>query len=359
MDGESRNQWGEKMALLEVWKRYKLQFLDNISDGFIAFDRHWNVTSINTKGSRLLNSNRDDLIGTNIYIRWGFREVGIFKKVREVFEKQIEATFTEYSRRLQTWFEIKAFPTEEGMYVLFRDVTAEMQKELVEKQYYHSLFLQHPDAVYAMDLSGNYVTVNPSTEKITGYSSTELLNRHFRVHIYSADLPEAIHYFEEAARGTPQRFEVRSLTKTGELVDLRVTNLPIIVDDIIVGVYGIAKDITKQKEVENALRLSEKALAQSQRIARVGHWEVDFETRMSKWSEETFRIFGMEPREEPVPRDIIMFIHPDDREHVELEIWKAQYGHPLRTEYRIIRPNGEERMMSWMIPNILVGSDCS
>lgn len=335
------------MALLEMWERFELQFLENISDGFIAFDRHWNVISVNTKGCRLLFCNREDLIGKSIYERFpAYNESAFYKKLHAAWESNKEVNFAEYASELQTWFEVKAFPTPEGLAVLFRNVTEQRQKETVEKQYYRSLFLQHPDAVYAMDLEGNYRTVNPSTERIIGYSRAELQNRNFRSHVFSEDLPKVVHYFEEAARGTAQRFEARILKKNGEPVDLLITHVPIIVDGAIVGVYGIAKDITKQKETEQALRLSEKALAQSHQIAGIGYWEVDFQARVSKWSEETFRIFGLEPAQGPVSLEwILAQVHPEDRERVKQELQKAENGYPLRLEYRIIRSDGEERVV--------------
>lgn len=263
---------GEKMALPGVWERYKQQFLENISDGFISFDRHWNVLHVNTKGSLLLNSERDVLLGTNVYEHWRFNEPEFFAQLRQVSESQVEAVFIEYSQRLHTWFEVKAFPSEEGIYVLFREVAALVQNVQQEKQYVHSLFEQHPDAIYAMNLSGYYINVNPATESLTEYSRTELVNQHFQMHIHPQDLLQTKQCFEAAAKGASQRFEARIRTKTGEIIRMKFTNMPIMVEGSIVGVYGIAQDITQQ-------------------------------------------------------------------------INRARHGHPLRVEYRILRPDGEERIV--------------
>ncbi|MGG0936931.1 PAS domain S-box protein [Brevibacillus centrosporus] len=260
------------MALPGVWERYKQQFLENISDGFISFDRHWNVLHVNTKGSLLLTSERDVQLGTNVYEHWRFNEPEFFAQLRQVSESRVEAFFIEYSQRLQAWFEVKAFPSEEGIYVLFREVAAFVQNVQLEKQYFHSLFEQHPDAIYAMNLSGYYINVNPATERLTGYSRTELVNQHFHMHIHPQDLPQTKQCFEAAAKGASQRFEARIRTKTGEIIRMKFTNMPIIVEGSIVGVYGIAQDITQQ-------------------------------------------------------------------------INCARHGHPLRVEYRILRPDGEERIV--------------
>ncbi|MFJ9500440.1 PAS domain S-box protein [Brevibacillus centrosporus] len=260
------------MALPGVWERYKQQFLENISDGFISFDRHWNVLHVNTKGSLLLTSERDVQLGTNVYEHWRFNEPEFFAQLRQVSESRVEAFFIEYSQRLHAWFEVKAFPSEEGIYVLFREVAAFVQNVQLEKQYFHSLFEQHPDAIYAMNLSGYYINVNPATERLTGYSRMELVNQHFHMHIHPQDLPQTKQCFEAAAKGASQRFEARIRTKTGEIIRMKFTNMPIIGEGSIVGVYGIAQDITQQ-------------------------------------------------------------------------INCARHGHPLRVEYRILRPDGEERIV--------------
>jgi len=158
------------MALPEQWTRYKQQFLDNISDGFIAFDRHWKVTSANTKGCLLLNSRRDELLGKSVYDRhWKFYETTFYKHMRKAVESRREVIFSEYSQRFRKRFEVKALPTDEGVYALFREA-ADGEFELVEQQYYHALFLQHSDAVYAMDLSGHLISVNPAMERLTAYA---------------------------------------------------------------------------------------------------------------------------------------------------------------------------------------------
>jgi HAMP domain-containing protein len=51
------------------------------------------------------------------------------------------------------------------------------------------------------------------------------------------------------------------------------------------------------KETLDGLRRSEAKLEQAQRIAHVGYWERDLDTDLLTWSDETYRIFGLEPRE--------------------------------------------------------------
>ncbi|MFP3458749.1 PAS domain S-box protein, partial [Psychrobacter sp. SIMBA_152] len=59
--------------------------------------------------------------------------------------------------------------------------------------------------------------------------------------------------FEAAKAGIPQSYEIKVKDQTGQLHDLAITNIPIIIDGEITGVHGIAKDITERIQREEAL----------------------------------------------------------------------------------------------------------
>jgi PAS domain S-box-containing protein len=91
--------------------------------------------------------------------------------------------------------------------------------------------------------------------------------------------------------------------------------------------------------------LSEARLENSQRIARLGDWEHDFENKRLLWSEEVYRILGLERRNCP-PDSAVFYrmVHPDDLALVHQQKNIAANGlHCVDFEHRIIRPNGEVR----------------
>ncbi|WP_433943904.1 PAS domain S-box protein [Paenibacillus sp. SN-8-1] len=131
-----------------------------------------------------------------------------------------------------------------------RDITDRKNNErrLQESQQrYKSLFEYSPSAVYSFDLHGNYVTLNSNLEVLSGYSKEELLGMNFSQIISSAEINKTVRYFELSMKGEPQSYETTIIHKNGTPVELNVTNVPIIVDQHIVGVYGIATDITERK----------------------------------------------------------------------------------------------------------------
>jgi len=80
---------------------------------------------------------------------------------------------------------------------------------------------------------------------------------------------------------------------------------------------GISIDITVRKQMEDALRESESRLAEAQRMAHLGHWELDLVANRLKWSDEIYRIFEIDPQQFGATYEAFLdSIHPDDREAV-------------------------------------------
>ncbi len=108
--------------------------------------------------------------------------------------------------------------------------------------------------------------------------------------------------------------------------------------------YGICQDITDQRIREDERRLNEKRLLQTQEIAHIGTYEYNIKTRELWWSDEMYKIFGIDQKQGISTEKYLLYIHPDDqgRLKVALEIGKEDYY----IEYRITRPNGEVRYIS-------------
>jgi PAS domain S-box-containing protein len=97
---------------------------------------------------------------------------------------------------------------------------------------------------------------------------------------------------------------------------------------------------------EGTLRESEFHLARSQQLAHLGSWTLNIVESRLYWSDETYRLFGLQPGEfVPQYGDFLRFVHPEDRDRVDRAIHNALVEEPCETEYRIIRKGGEERYL--------------
>ena len=109
-----------------------------------------------------------------------------------------------------------------------------------------------------------------------------------------------------------------------------------------VEIQGTVVDITEHKRAEEALRRSEAYLAESQRLAHTGSWADDGTVRPVYWSEEHYRIFGLDPQQGLPTRDLpLERIHPDDRDKV-LQAFERVIHQKVdsEAEYRIVLPDG-------------------
>jgi diguanylate cyclase (GGDEF)-like protein/PAS domain S-box-containing protein len=156
------------------------------------------------------------------------------------------------------WLELNTSATPGGttMHVSARDITERvLARRRIEEseQRFRSLFEHNTDAVFAFDLAGRFTSVNPATERISGYSAAELEELSFTAIVHPDHLRAAVGHFERAAAGESEDYETVVLGSDGEPIELAVTNTPILVDGEIVGVFGVAKDVTVRRRLERQL----------------------------------------------------------------------------------------------------------
>ena len=90
-----------------------------------------------------------------------------------------------------------------------------------------------------------------------------------------------------------------------------------------VGYRGVGRHITERKRVEEALRRSQAYLVESQRLSQTGTVVLNA-TRPVYLSEESYRIWGLDPQQGLPARETLMQrIHPDDRDRVDAGIQAA------------------------------------
>src|SRR5262249_32127521 len=89
----------------------------------------------------------------------------------------------------------------------------------------------------------------------------------------------------------------------------------------------------------------ERQLATAQQITHIGSWEWELATNVVTWSDELYRIYGLEPQSIEITFEgFLSRVHPDDRAHTQAEVGKAlERGGRFSYPERIIRPDGSIR----------------
>lgn len=112
-------------------KRKLARLLASITDAFFTLDHNWRFTYLNPQVERVLFKTQSELLGRCIWEVFPETVGSIFEQeYRRAIAQQTPVHFEEFSPPLGTWFEVRAFPHQEGLSVYFRDVTTRKQSEL-------------------------------------------------------------------------------------------------------------------------------------------------------------------------------------------------------------------------------------
>lgn len=141
---------------------------------------------------------------------------------------------------------------------------------------YRSLFDFNPTAVFSLRPDGGFTSANPASELLCGYSEEELVTMNFAELVPASGVSAALEVFAAILERRPQQFQTKIAHHDGHHVDLNVTGIPIVVGDEVVGVFGIAQDIsarvrTLQDLEEARLHAEQASELKSVFVATVSH----------------------------------------------------------------------------------------
>ncbi|NMO95990.1 PAS domain-containing protein [Paenibacillus lemnae] len=261
--GISHDITEQKRAESRLWEiENKFRIITDHSLDFISMHEPGGLlryTYASPSCINLLGYTPGELIGTSAYEYYhpdDLNEVEDYLKTILTSEGVYTVTYrVRHKNGRYIWFESTgrfSYDTEGNarqIVAISRDITEKRaaQRLLAEsEQRYKSLFDYNPSSVYSFDLEGNYQSVNQQMEALTGYTEEELKSMSFHQLVRDSDLSYTASHFNLAREGKPQYYECSIIRKDGDERRIHVTNVPIIVNGNIVGVYGIALDITER-----------------------------------------------------------------------------------------------------------------
>src|SRR5215469_12506600 len=165
--------------------------------------------------------------------------------------------------------------------------------------------------------------------------------------IHPEDLKAIIQQqIEEASTGnlkTAVAQDLRIVLPDGTVKHIHGTSHPVIDDSgKVVEYIGTSVDVTEHKRAEDSLRRSEAYLAEAQRLTKTGSWAYNpFTGKTIYWSDEMFRIFGLDPQEGPSSDKFWQLVHPKDLDRVRARVEReAHEKKEYADEYRIVLRDG-------------------
>ena len=339
------------------------RLFEQASDAFFIHDfNNGKIVDANESACKHLGYTRDELLELNVSdIEIGDSPEAIVEKCNNV-KKGSQVIVEGIHRRKDG----STFPVEISLGMLqdenpalllaiARDTTErkKAREALQESEEKHRGLIEGlDDAIYRMSLpDGEYEYMSPAAWKVFGVSAEEFMEN--PLIIGKLIHPDFTEYFKEKwadliEHKVSPTYKYKILDPEGNERWIVQSNTGIFDDSgNIIAIEGLCRDITKEVQAEKALRESEELHKEAQRVAHIGHWELNPEIGTPVWSDEIFRIFGLKPQErEPSFTDHETHLHPDDWPLLNKAVTLASTeGTPFDIIFRIVRPDGEIRWM--------------
>jgi PAS domain S-box-containing protein len=327
-EGKSNGAKRVSRVSSKMLHKLKCQALDRISDGIIAFDAQMNPIYVNERAGKILGREPQDLIGENfLTIYPDLIGKPIVEACQRALETQTVIPFDGYFSPSSTWFEARAYPSDDGVSVLLRE--GRLLEESPRLASYNIFDVsqfpeQNPNPVMRFRRNGELLYANPASASLLASWKRQT------PHNLPIELQELL--FAVSETGSNKEIE---LENNGKIYNCLMVPVP---ESEYVNLYF--SDITKRTRAEEAVRESEEKYRRIVETANEGIWEIDKDTRTIFVNRSMAKMLGYTP-EEMMGRSSFEFVVPEDYSEGEHRLERAKQGVPSRAaELRYQRKDG-------------------
>jgi len=211
-----------------------------------------------------------------------------------------------------------------------------------------NLFEGTVEGIFRTTPEGKLLFANPSFARLLGYDSPEDVLRSvtdagFQIWVAPEERSSILRRIEKEGilRGYECRFKRKDESQIWVSLTIRPVSGPA---GQIAYFYGFIENIDERKRAEQSLKKSERFLADTARLGKVGGWEFDIDTGKQVWTAETYVIHEVDPTYEPTVEKAIAFYTQASRPIIEQAVKRiVETGEPYDLELEIITAKGNHR----------------
>ena len=268
--------------LFEMVAQAKMQWestFDAMSDGIFIFDAEGRLVRVNRAGAAMDKAPPESLLGSkccDILRTENGAACIVEQALRQSVRINTEIVPVHLDRPVLVTVESVLDERSQtiGAVATARDLSELRKVEAVARErqsLLQNIMESAREAIYAMDLEGNYKWCNQAMLEMTGYRLDEIIGHSFMERTHEDDREMRLQRFNKAIHGEAQSFETRYIASDGKVRYAAINTAPIIVDGETTGVLGIAHDITEQKEERDRAARADKLRALGQLASGVAH----------------------------------------------------------------------------------------
>ncbi|MGK7902336.1 MAG: PAS domain S-box protein [Hormoscilla sp.] len=292
-----------------------IDILESITDAIFVLDQQWRFAYLNRQAESLWQRTTEELLGKNIWQEFP-ETVGepCYQEYQKARSQQTPVTFDSYNPSLDRWFEVRAFPSAEGLLVQWRDITDRKRTEeaLRQNEARNQAFLKVlPDVMFRINRDGTYLDAIASYGNKLLLPPPELIGKKVR-EVLPPDLADRMmHYIEQAlVTDIIQIFEYQLLVK-GSLRDREQRVIKSGTDEVMT----IARDITDRKQAEQTV------VQQAQIIDQIHDAVItcDLNGMVTSWNKGAEKMYGY-GESEAIGKHISFIYPPDQQEFLQTQV---------------------------------------
>ncbi len=224
--------------------------------------------------------------------------------------------------------------------LLMRSIRYALERKKAERQLqaaehrFRTIFDNSAVAIMMVDKEERLISWNQFTEDLLRMTGDELLGRSVKT-LYPESEWQRIRTMSVRQKGMQHHLETRMFRGGGDLIDVDIS-LSVLrdTDGVVTGSIGVIRDITERREMEQALRKSEKRFRQVVENAKEWIWEVDANGLYTYASPIIERILGYKPEEILGKKHFYDFFHPDDADQLREEAFEIFSRKDVFTEFQ-------------------------
>lgn len=205
------------------------------------------------------------------------------------------------------------------------------------------------EGIWAIDKDSYTTFANPRMAEMLGYTIDEMMGKHLFSFMDKRGVEIAQKLVNRRKGGIKEQHDFEFLRKNGTRLYATLATTPIFDDkgNYSGAIAGVI-DISRRKQAEDALRLSEERYSLAQRAANIGSWDWDIPTGSLQWSDTIEPMFGFGRGEFGRTYEAFLeCVHPEDRQHVVESVNACiEKGRDYNIEHRIVWSDGTVRWVS-------------